>query len=323
MSRSARSALVSNQAAEHELRTALRNINNMKQAAAQEHAQQVQQFLGSISNDVPVENVAPEITRKLLQRRNSRSMDDVTLLDNAPRKTIKRPDTLPLRNSSSQADLGLPNIQKKSPLASTPTKSISSSPRSPSTPRKQISNGKIKRMAQLASTGSDASSCPNSPLVSRKKKAERLDINFVPVTISGRVRCSSFTSPASPEDRVCSSSFTSTSPTTSGVTSVPSPRKLRAQVKKTIQSNLEASRKEAARKKRLLEGKDGNSWKDQMELDQIERSDSEEKPAVVSPYSISSSMKICGTPGTFEKQTGKQGLKAWMGKAGPKANKKK
>ena len=323
VSRSERSALVSNQAAEHELRTALRSINNMKQAAAQAHAQQVHQFLESISDDVFTGNVTSEVMRrKLLQRRNSRSMDDITLLDDGPRKPCKRPDILPIQKSSSQE---LPIIQRKSSEASTPTKS---SPRDaePFPPRRQLSNGKIKRMSHLTPPAGDASSCPNSPLISRKKKAEKLDINIVPTT-SGRVRCSSFTRSISSEGRVRTSSFTSTSPTTSGGATLPSPRKLRAQVEKNIQSNLEAARKEAARNKRLMDGKDRNAWEDQIARDQIERSDrlssdSEEEP-VANPYSISSSMKICGTPGRFEKQTGKQGLKAWMGKPAPKTNKKK
>ena len=58
VSRSERSALVSNQAAEHELRVALRSINNMKHAAAQAHDHQRYKFLGSLSDDIFGENIA-------------------------------------------------------------------------------------------------------------------------------------------------------------------------------------------------------------------------------------------------------------------------
>ena len=76
-----------------------------------------------------------------------------------------------------------------------------------------------------------------------------------------------------------------------------------------------------------------NSWEDQLARDQIEiydrlSSDSDEEAASVvvvssSPYSISSAMKISAASGTFEKQTGKQGLEAWMGKQAARSPKKK
>ena len=173
----------------------------------------------------------------------------------------------------------------------------------------------------------DVSSCPNSPLNPRNRKSDKL--NIPPVGVSGRVRTSSFTS--SPEERVRVSSFSSSSQSTSG--SLPSPRKLRVQVEKNIRTNLEASRQEALNKKRFLQSTDRNSWEDQLARDQMEKSDrlssdsDEEAASVVvvssSPYSISSAMKISAASGTFEKQTGKQGLKAWMGKQAARSPKKK
>ena len=88
---------MSNQAAEHELRVALRSINNMKHAAAQAHDQQRYKFLGSLSDDIFAENVEPEFPAKRLQQR---------------------------RKSSSHGEIELPNIQKKSsPVNLSPTKS--------------------------------------------------------------------------------------------------------------------------------------------------------------------------------------------------------
>ena len=96
---------------------------------------------------------------------------------------------------------------------------------------------------------------------------------------------------------------------------------------------MEASRQEALKKKRFLQSKDRKSWEDQLTRDQMEKSDrlssdSDEDVASVvvvscSPYSISSAMKISAASGTFEKQTGKQGLKAWMGKQASRSPKKK
>ena len=101
VSRSERSALVSNQAAEHELRVALRSINNMKHAAAQAHDQQRYKFLGSLSDDIFAENVEPEFpAKRLQQRRNSKSMS-VLSADEVHKITPKRPDSLQITKSSS------------------------------------------------------------------------------------------------------------------------------------------------------------------------------------------------------------------------------
>ena len=333
VSRSERSALVSNHAAEHELRVALRSINNMKQAAAQAHDHQRHKFLGSLSDDIFTENIAPEFPlKRLLQRRNSRSMSDITGAEEVPKTSPRRPDSLQIKKSSSQGEIELPNIQKKlSPVDLSPMKSPSLlSPRDadPLTPVKQLSNGKLRTRTSQLALPIDASLCPNSPLNPRNRRSDKLDINVPPAGVSGRARTSSFTS--SPEERIRASSFSSSSPSTSG--SLPSPRKLRAQVEKNIRSNLEASRQEALKKKRLLQNTERKSWEDQLACDQIEKSepssDSDEDAASVavvscSPYSISSAMKISAASRTFEKQTGKHGLKAWMGKQAARSPKKK
>ena len=258
-------------------------------------------------------------------------MSDLTGVENVPETSPRRSDSLQIKKSSSQGEIELPNIQKKpSPVDLSPTKSTSLlSPRDadPSTPRRQLSNGKGRTLTSQLALPIDASSCPNSPLNPRNRKSDKLDINAPPGWVSGRLRTSSFTS--SPEERVRASSFSSSS--TSG--SFPSPRKLRAQVEKNIRSNLEASRQEVLKKERLLQKTDRKSWEDQLARDQMEKSerlssDSDEDAASVvvvscSPYSISSAMKISAASGTFEKQTGKQGLKAWMGKQAARSPKKK
>ena len=189
---------MSNQAAEHELRTALRSINNMKQAAAQAHDHQRHKFLGSLSDDFYVE-------------RNTRSMSDLSRSDEVPKVSPKRPDSLQIKKSSSQGEIELPNIQKKpSPVDLSPTKSASLLSRKdadPTIPMRQFSNGKIKTLASKLTPPIDVSSCPNSPLNPRIRKSDKLDINIPPAGASGRVRTSSFTS--SPEEKVRTSSFSS------------------------------------------------------------------------------------------------------------------
>ena len=127
----------------------------MKHTAAQAHDQQRYKFLGSLSDDIFAENVEPEFPAKRLQQR---------------------------RKSSSHGEIELPNIQKKSsPVNLSPTKSPSLlSPRDadPPTARRQLSNGKIKRLTSHLAPTMDVSSCPNSSLNPRNRKSDKLDINI-------------------------------------------------------------------------------------------------------------------------------------------------
>ena len=125
--------------------------------------------------------------------------------DEVPKITPKRPDTLQIKKSSSQGEIELPNIQKKSSPVNSESKEIllhvvTKRRRSPKLQGDNCQMAELKRLRRSLTPPMDVSSCPNSPLNPRNRKSDKLEIIVPPVGVSGRVRTSSFTS--SPEERV-------------------------------------------------------------------------------------------------------------------------